>query len=74
MQCTRIFSRLKGTEILFLHYKKCLEKENTCPDLYGGYKLTTFDGVLCHLPLIDYFSEGKVNWSGMEEDYGVFYR
>ena len=71
--CTRIFSRLKGTEVLFLHSKKCLGKEKTCPDLYGGYNLTKFDGVLWHLPLNDYFSEGKINWNGMEEDYGVFY-
>ena len=62
--CTRKFSRSKETEVLFLHSKKCLEKENTCPDLYG---------VLWHLPLNGYFSEGKINWSGMEDDYGVFY-
>ena len=67
--CTRIYSKSKEIEVLFLHSKQCLSKQSSCPDLYASYDMTNYDGEAYHAPLEDFFSDNKINWEELNWNF-----
>ena len=75
--CTRIFSRSRKCEVLFVHSVQCLNNDRSCSDLPGHYHLANYDGEYWHAPLNDFFlrakSAGKICMeiliSGLDKTY-----
>ena len=69
--CTRIFSKSKQREVLFLHSQQCFDNTNRCPDLPSHYHLTNYDGQSWHAPLSEHFLDSKIKWETLNRRFDI---
>ena len=67
--CTRIFSSILETEILFLHSQQCIDGVNGCQDMLSYYHMVKYDGEVWHAPISEYFFEGKISWEKLQKNF-----
>ena len=71
--CTRVFSTFLENEIVFLHCRQCIDGVNSCSDLLPDYdsEMVNSDGEIWHAAVVDFISDGKINWEELRANFGI---